>query len=68
MLELGREPDLPLEPVGPKRLGELGVEHLERDPPVVPHVERSVDRGHAAAPELALEHVAVSQRLGERAR
>ena len=47
MLEPGGEPDLALEALGAERGGELGVEHLERDRPVVPEVAGEVDRGHA---------------------
>ena len=38
MLEPRGEADLALEPVGPERGGQLGVEHLERHRPVVPEV------------------------------
>ena len=58
MLEPGGEPDLALEALGAERGGQLGVEHLERDRAVVLEVLGQVDRGHAAAPELALERVA----------
>ena len=61
MLEPGGELDLALEPLGAEGGGELGVEHLERDRPVVPEVAREIDRGHAPAAELALERVAVAQ-------
>ena len=46
---------------GPSDCGELGVEHLERDRAVVLEVVREVDRGHAAAAELAVEGVATRQ-------
>ena len=46
---------------GPSDGGELGVEHLERDRPVVLEVAREVHRGHAPAAELALDRVAVAQ-------
>jgi hypothetical protein len=36
-----------------------GVEHFERDPPIVPEVVGQVDRGHATAAQL--EHVAVAE-------
>ena len=65
MLQPGGEPDLALEPLGPEGGGELGVEHLERDRAVVPEVLGEVDRGHAAAAELALERVAALQRFTE---
>ena len=61
MLQPGGEPDLAQEPLGAERGGELGVQHLERDLAVVLEVVREVDRGHAAAAELALERVAVGQ-------
>ena len=61
MLQPGGELDLALEPLGAERGGELGVEHLERDRPVVPQVLGQVDRGHAAPAELALEPVAIRQ-------
>ena len=50
---------------GPSAAAELGVEHLERDRAVVPEVLGEVDRGHAAAAELALERVAALQRFTE---
>ena len=37
--------------------GEVGCEHLQRDPPADLGVARCVDDGHAAAAELALELV-----------
>ena len=61
MLEPGGDADLALEPLGAERRGELRMEHLERDRAVVPEVLREVDRGHAAAAELALEPVAVGE-------
>ena len=65
MLEPGGELDLALEALGAEAGGELGMEHLERDRPVVPEVLREVDRGHAPAPELALERVTALQRFTE---
>ena len=61
MLEPGGEPDLALEPIGPERGGELGEQDLEGDRAVVAEVLGQVDHGHAAAPELALEGVAVGE-------
>ena len=37
------------------------MEHLERDEPLVPDVAREVHGGHAAAPELALDDVAIGE-------
>ncbi len=68
MLEPGGEPDLPEEALGAERRRQLGMEHLERDRPLVPQVLDEVHRAHAAAPELAFEPVAVAQGVGERGR
>ena len=59
VLEPGGELDLALEALGAERGGQLGMEDLERDRPVVLQVVGEIDRGHAPAPELALERVAV---------
>jgi hypothetical protein len=48
MLQLGDRADLTQEALGPERVGQLGVEYLERDQPVVPDVMGEIDRGHAA--------------------
>ena len=50
---------------GPSVARQFGVQHLEGDRPVVPEVAGEVHGGHAAPPELALEHVAVGQRGAE---
>ena len=68
VLQPGGQLDLAQEPLGAERGGELGVEHLERDRAVVPEVLGEVDRRHAAAPELALERVAVGEGLAQRRR
>jgi len=41
------------------------VQQLERDRPAVPEIPGEVHRGHATAPQLALEHVAVAQGRSE---
>jgi hypothetical protein len=46
--------------------GQLGVPHLGGDGAVVPQVAREVHGGHAATAELALERVAVPERLLKR--
>src|SRR5262245_38639729 len=66
MLEPRGELDLPLEPLGAERGGELRMEDLERDGAVVAEVLDQIDRGHAPAAELALERIAALQRLPER--
>ena len=53
--------DLPQEALGAERGGELRVQDLQRDRPVVLEVVGEVDRGHPPAPELALDRVAVGQ-------
>jgi hypothetical protein len=68
VLEAGGEPDLALEALGAKRLGQLGMEYLERDGAVVAEVLCEVHRGHAAAAELTLEEVTVAQDLCESGR
>jgi hypothetical protein len=42
------------------------VENLERHRAIVPEIARQIHGGHATAPELALEEVAVAQCAGER--
>ena len=67
MLQAGCELDLAQEPLGAQRARELGVEHLEGHRAVVLEIAGEVDGGHAAAAELALDAVAVTERVGERA-
>ena len=62
VLQPGGELDLALEALGAERVGQVGVQHLERDRPVVPQVLGEEDRGHAAPPELALEGVGCGKR------
>ena len=50
----------------PSAGGDLGVEDLERDRPVVAQVAGEVDSGHAAAAELALDEVAITECCGQR--
>ena len=59
--EPGRSLDLAQEAIRAEHRSEFGVEHLERDEPLVPEVASEVHGRHAAAPEFALEHVAVGQ-------
>ena len=61
VLEAGGGLDLALEALGAERVGQLGVQHLERDRALVPQIVGQEDRGHAAPPQLALEPVAVGQ-------
>ena len=68
MLEPGGEMDLAEKALGAHRDGELGVEHLDRDRPVVLEVAGEPDGGHAPAAELALEGVAVLQTFAQQRR
>ncbi len=61
VLELGDELDFSAEALRSKRRGEVGVEHLHGDSPMVLGVEREKYRGHATAPELTLERVRVAE-------
>ncbi len=59
--QAGGESDLPQESIWSQRVGELRVQHLERDWAVMLEVVGKIDRGHTATPELALEHIAVTE-------
>jgi hypothetical protein len=61
VLQAGGDPDLPEEPLGSERGGELGAQHLERDGPIVPEVVGEIDGGHAATAKLALDPIAIGQ-------
>ena len=47
------------EAVGSDRTGELGVERFDREKSVVSRIAREPDARHPAAPEQAVENVAV---------
>ncbi len=61
MLEAGGELDLALEPLGAERCGQLGMEQLQGDRPIMANIVGQVDGGHATAPQFALEAVAIGQ-------
>src|SRR5207244_5076403 len=61
----GGDFDLAQEALGAECRGDLGTQHLDRDQATVLQVPREVDRRHPAAPQLALECVAPSQRRAE---
>jgi hypothetical protein len=65
MLQTGSQLDLTLEAIGAERQSELGMEHLERDRPIVAEVVGEKHGGHAAAAERALEPVAVAQGISQ---
>jgi hypothetical protein len=66
VIQPGGEADLALEAFRPQGRHQLGVEKLERHWAIAPEVAREIHGGHATAPELALEEVAVAQCVGER--
>lgn len=61
VLQVGGDLDFLEEAFCAERRSQLGLEHLERDLPVVPQVNSEVDRSHAALAELSLDVVAVGQ-------
>jgi hypothetical protein len=65
MLQAGGDPDLPHKALGAEREGQILVQDLEGDRPIVPEIAGQVDRGHAAPAQLALEQVAVVEGVCE---
>ena len=65
VVETGGEADLTLEPLGAERGPEIGIEHLQRDEPVVLQVAGEIHGGHAATAEHALQEISVAERFGE---
>src|SRR5215207_1685771 len=65
MVEPGGELDLALEALGPDSGGELGVEDLQGDRAVVAQSVGEKDSGHAAAPKLPLDAVAIRKATRE---
>jgi hypothetical protein len=65
MLEPGNDVDLVEKAVGPQSMGQLGMEHFDRDGTVVSGILGKVNRGHTAVAQLALERVAAEQGLRE---
>jgi hypothetical protein len=61
VVETRGEPDLPDEPLGAEHLRQLGMEDLQSDWTVVAEIADEIDCGHPAAPELAVEAVAVAK-------
>jgi hypothetical protein len=47
-------------------MGQLLVQDLEGNGPIVPEIARQIDRRHAAPAELALEQVAVAEGIRQR--
>jgi hypothetical protein len=65
VLQVRRGLDLLQESLGADHRRELGPQHLEGNPAVVPDVVRQVHGSHAARPELALDAVTVGQGNGQ---
>ena len=61
MLEAGGDSNLPEKALGAECGDQLVAQDLDGDGPVVLEVAGEVDRGHAAAAQLALEAVAVAE-------
>ena len=67
MLQPGRGRDLAQEALGAQLDGQAGLQHLQRDGPLEPELTGEVHRGHPAPADDTFDHVAVFQRLEERA-
>jgi hypothetical protein len=67
MVDAGRDPRLAQEPPAEHVVGgQLGREHLERDPAVEAQLHRPVDLAHAPAPQAGLDPVAGDLDVGVR--
>ena len=66
VLQAGGDLDFPEKPLGAEGRGELRVQYFDRHRPAVFSVFREEHRRHAAAPELALDRVAVGERVTKR--
>jgi hypothetical protein len=65
MAKPGSHLDLSQEPLIPEPGRQVGVENLQGDATMKLEILCQVDRGHAAATELALEGIAVAQGISE---
>ena len=65
MLELRGKRDLAAETLGTQRLGQIRIQHLERDLTLMLAVFGQEDRCHAAVADLAVHLVLRSKRLPE---
>jgi hypothetical protein len=65
VLEARCEADLAYEALRAEKMGQLRLQHLEGNRSVVAKVVGEVNRCHAAAPELAVDAVAVAERRAE---
>ncbi len=58
--------DLPQKTPGSQHRRDAGVEHFERDRPIVLYVMGEIDGRHAAAAELAVDQVSIAEDAGQR--
>ena len=65
MLQRRRRLDLGQEAIGANDGGELWAQHLHRDAAIVLEIVRQIHGRHAARAELALESIAIGERLNE---
>ena len=65
VLEVGGDADLGEKPLDAHDRGKLWVENLQRDVSVVLEVAREIDRRHASSADLALDCVAIGERMKE---
>ena len=65
MLQPGGEPDLALETLGAHRGAKMRMQHLQGDGAIVAEVVRQPHGGHAAASQLVLKAVAITQRVSQ---
>lgn len=65
MLQTGREFDFAEETLGPEHRREFGVQHLDGDTTLVPHIRGQKDGRHAAFADFAIHRVAVGDGGGE---
>jgi hypothetical protein len=63
MLQVGCETDLSQEALGAEDGCQLGSEELERNGAIMLQVAGEKDRSHPASPELALDDIAIKERI-----
>jgi hypothetical protein len=61
MAEIGGGADLPEKPIGPDGVGQVGLQHLDRDRTLVLEVPSPIHRSHASAAGLLLDGVSVGE-------
>ena len=66
MIQAGGQLNLSKKALAAERFREIGTQHFDRDFPAVLVVVCQVDRGHAARAELAVEAIAIGERIDER--